>query len=129
MTVFSSRPQSNCLRYPGMKNISIDIALKQTDIAHFKVMDRPYGIYPSPAMPVFACITPAASTAVAIIPCSTLGKTTFININNVSFLYMLKVKQLIFKFSPSYRERRHSCLSLSFSFDCILKTCLRKSKL
>jgi hypothetical protein len=105
MTVFSSRQQSNCLRYPGMKNISIDIALKQTNIEHFKVMDRSYGIYPSSAMPVFACVTSAASTAVAIISCSILGKTAFININNVSFFYMLKVKPLIFKFSSFYRIR------------------------
>jgi hypothetical protein len=93
------------LGYPCMKNISIDSALKQTDIEHFKVMDRSYGIYPSSAMPVFACVTSTASTAVAIISCRILGKTAFVNINNISFFYMLKVKQLIFKFSSFYRIR------------------------
>jgi len=84
---------------PCMKNISVDIAFKQTDVYCFKMMNSPNRIHPSPAAPVPAAITPLSSETVAALHWGIHTKPALIHINNRTVFYLLILMQICCKFS------------------------------
>lgn len=66
------------LGQPGIKHVSVYVAVKQSDIQEFKIVYRSDRIYPASCVPVFTCQTFFPFPAVTLFPGGVYRKNTFV---------------------------------------------------